>query len=243
MTERAGPVVLAAPSGTGKTTLAHRLVDGTGRYMFSVSATTRPPRGAEREGIDYHFVDRARFEAMIERGELVEWAEVHGRLYGTPRWVLEAAAARGTHVLLDIDVQGARQMRERLPGVKLIFVLPPSVDALLRRIRGRGTEEPEQVVRRLRTALDELRVAEEFDFVVVNDDVERCAHEIDEIVQGRIGPDGTSGSSRDTRALRAEIVRLLAPADADATDEAKDHDTGGADAPSGDSRKIEGGSA
>src|SRR5690606_23183307 len=124
-----------------------------------------------------------------------------------------------------------------------IFVLPPTIEALMRRIRGRGTEEAEQVVRRLETALDELRVAEEFDFVVVNDDIDRCAREIDEIVQGRIGPDGTSGSGSDTRALRAEIVRLLAPADPDVTDEAKDDDTGGADAPSGDSRKIEGGSA
>src|SRR5690606_5604537 len=104
---RAAPVVLAAPSGTGKTTLAHRLVEGSDRYRFSVSATTRPPRGAEKDGIDYHFVDRARFEEMRDTGALLEWAEVHGRLYGTPRGPVEEAAEAGIHVLLDIDVQGA----------------------------------------------------------------------------------------------------------------------------------------
>lgn len=209
MRERACPVVLAAPSGTGKTTLARRLVDAYGPYRFSVSATTRPPRGAERDGIDYHFVDRARFQRMIAAGELVEWAEVHGRLYGTPRAMLDGAAAEGVHVLLDIDVQGARQLREHVPDVKLIFVLPPSIDALLERLRGRGTEGAEEFATRLRTAVDELRTAAEFDYVVVNDDLERCALEVDRIVRGELAPPETSGSYDAARSLREEIAARL----------------------------------
>lgn len=211
MSGRAAPVVLAAPSGTGKTTLAHRLVEGSDRYRFSVSATTRPPRGAEKDGIDYHFVDRARFEEMRDTGALLEWAEVHGRLYGTPRGPVEEAAEAGIHVLLDIDVQGAGQLREILPDVKLIFVLPPSVEVLLERLGRRGTETPEDVRRRLRTALDELRHVDEFDYVVVNDDLERCAREIDEIVRGRRSPGETSGTPADAGALRREMQKRLGP--------------------------------
>ena len=116
MSESVSPLVLAAPSGVGKTTLARRLVEGSEEYIFSVSATTRDPREGEQNGIDYHFVDRASFEAMVGRGELAEWAEVHGRLYGTPRRELEAAAARGEHVVLDIDVQGAHRLRQSVPS-------------------------------------------------------------------------------------------------------------------------------
>lgn len=213
MTERACPVVLAAPSGTGKTTLARRLVDGPGRYTFSISATTRAPRGTERDGIDYHFVSREVFRGMIERGEFAEWAEVHGRMYGTPKAVLEAAAVAGQHVLLDIDVQGARQVREAIPETKLIFVLPPSLEALLERLRARGTEDGGEVALRLRSALDELRAAEDFDYVVVNNDLERCLAEIEGIIAGTIPREGTSGSRAGARALRGEVARVLATYD------------------------------
>lgn len=204
------PVVLAGPSGTGKTTLARRLVEGSGEYCFSVSATTRPPRAGERDGVDYHFVDRSGFEAMVERGELAEWAEVHGRLYGTPRRELEAASGRGRHVVLDIDVQGARQIRAASPNALLVFVLPPSVDALVQRLTGRGTERDAQVARRLRTALEELKAVPEFDHVVVNEDLDRCVEEIRGIVR--------AGTTRTVRAgaldksvedMRAAIARLL----------------------------------
>ncbi|MDZ7780055.1 MAG: guanylate kinase [Gemmatimonadota bacterium] len=210
MTPVACPVVLAAPSGTGKTTLARRLVEGSDRYRFSVSATTRAPRGTERDGIDYHFLDREEFLRMVERGELAEWAEVHGRLYGTPKAMLDDAAARGTHVILDIDVQGARQVRDAMPDAKLIFVLPPSVDVLSARLRARGTEGRDDVARRLRSAVDELRVAEEFEYVVVNDDFERCLEEIEAIVRGDVESGETSGSWADARTLRAEVEDVLA---------------------------------
>lgn len=177
------PLVLAAPSGAGKTTLARLLVEGSADFTFSVSATTRAPRPGERDGVDYHFVDRQAFETMAAGGELVEWAEVHGELYGTPRGELDGAAELGRHVVLDIDVQGARQIRRQVPEALLLYVLPPSVDALVSRLSGRGTEGPAQVAHRLQTALGELRAATEFDHVVVNDDLDGCLGEIRGIVK------------------------------------------------------------
>ncbi|HET9949972.1 MAG TPA: guanylate kinase [Longimicrobiales bacterium] len=209
-TRRARPVVLAAPSGTGKTTLARRLVERSPDYVFSVSATTRPPRPGEVDGRDYRFVDRATFEAMIEAGELAEWAEVHGRLYGTPKDELEAAAERGLHAVLDIDVQGARQIARTVPEARRIFVLPPDVGTLLARLRGRGTEDAAGVARRLRTALEELQAVGEFDYVVVNDDLERCLEAIRGIVSGEEEGIRPAALEERVQAMRAEIGRILA---------------------------------
>lgn len=176
------PVVLAAPSGTGKTTIARALVDDEARFTFSVSATTRSPRPGETDGVDYHFVDPAEFKRMVERGEMVEWAEVHGHLYGTPRRNLKEAAEEGLHVVLDIDVQGAGQVRASVPQAVLIFVFPPSARALVERLEGRGTEAGPETRRRLRTGRGELEEARNFDYVVVNEELERAVEEVRAIV-------------------------------------------------------------
>ena len=203
-------MVLVAPSGAGKTTLAHRLVAASDRFVFSISATTRAPRGGEQDGVDYYFVSDDDFEAMIDAGELAEWATVHGRLYGTPRAALEAAALRGEHVVLDIDVQGARQIRDSVPDARLIFVLPPSVAVLMRRLTGRGTEGAGEVERRLRSALDELQAASEFEHRVVNDDVDRCLEQIEEIVTGEQTEALNAAPLENIDVLRAGIARVLA---------------------------------
>lgn len=204
------PLVIAAPSGTGKTTLARGLVERTEGYRFSVSATTRARRPGERDGVDYHFVGRERFRAMAAAGELVEWAEVHGEAYGTPLRELTDGEAQGVHVVLDIDVQGARQIRAAVPAALLIFVLPPSVPALVARLTGRGTEDGAQVARRLRTALDELRAVPEFDHLIVNDDVDRCLEEIRTIVRAEALRTGRARSlEKDVEDMRDEIERIL----------------------------------
>ena len=203
-------MVLVAPSGAGKTTLAHRLVAASDRFVFSISATTRAPRGGEQDGVDYYFVSDDDSEAMFDAGELAEWATVHGRLYGTPRAALEAAALRGEHVVLDIDVQGARQIRDSVPDARLIFVLPPSVAVLMKRLTGRGTEGAGEVERRLRSALDELQAASEFEHRVVNDDLDRCLEQIEEIVTGEQTEALNAVPLENIDVLRAGIARVLA---------------------------------
>ena len=172
MRSRAFPVVIAAPSGAGKTSLARALVEREAGVVFSVSATTRPPRVHETDGVDYEFVDGAEFDRMIAAGELVEWAQVHGHRYGTPARGIAAALRRDEISVLDIDVQGARQIRRAFPEAVLIFILPPSGAELVRRLRGRGSESADERRRRLRNARAELHAAGEFDYVVVNDDFE-----------------------------------------------------------------------
>lgn len=168
------PLVIAAPSGTGKTSLAHALVGAEDHAVFSVSATTRAPRAGEREGIDYHFVNDAEFDRMIAEGELVEWAVVHGRRYGTPWHAVRSGLAAGNTVVLDIDIQGARHVRAAFPDAVLVFILPPGADELNRRLAGRNTEGPADLRRRLTNALNELDACVEFDYAVVNDQFERA---------------------------------------------------------------------
>ncbi len=174
MRSRPFPVVIAAPSGAGKTSLAHALVERDPDVCFSVSATTRQPRVHETNGVDYEFVDDAEFDRMIAAGELVEWAEVHGHRYGTPARGIARALQGGQTVVLDIDIQGARSIRRAFPDAVLIFIVPPSGAELVRRLTGRGTEAEAERRRRLHNARAELHAAGEFDYVVVNDDFERA---------------------------------------------------------------------
>jgi guanylate kinase len=175
-------ITVCAPSGAGKTTVCQALLRDSEELMFSVSATTRPKRAKERDGVDYRFVTRDEFQGMIERGELLEWAEVHGELYGTPRSNLEQAEREGKLLLLDIDVQGASQMVDSLPDTVTVFLLPPSFDVLMERLRGRGSENASWLERRMQTAKAELEELPSFQYVVVNDALEDTVAAIRAIV-------------------------------------------------------------
>jgi guanylate kinase len=176
-------VILSSPSGAGKTTLTHRLLrDFNGAVSFSVSHTTRARRPNEVDGQDYHFVDRDRFLALVAAGELAEWAEVHGQRYGTLRAEVERILASGRHVMLDIDVQGARQVTAAFPDAVTIFVVPPSVEVLVARLLGRKSEDAEALALRLRNARMELLEAPRYQHLVENDDLDRATARVAEIL-------------------------------------------------------------
>jgi guanylate kinase len=169
--------VLSSPSGGGKTTIARALLEAREDVSYSVSATTRSRRNGEAEGRHYHFLTRTDFERRIASGDFVEWAEYGGQLYGTLRTEVEKGLAAGRHVVLDIDVAGARQVRDRYPDSVHVFVLPPSAAALVQRLRSRATEDRDGIERRIGIASGELPAAAEYDYIVVNDDfVEAVAH-------------------------------------------------------------------
>ena len=207
--KRVAPVVLSAPSGTGKTTLANRLIEESDNCVFSVSITTRAPRQGEQHGLDYLFVDGDSFDKMIESGELAEWAYVHGDKYGTPKKALNDAADLARHVVLDIDVQGALQIKDAIPDASLIFVLPPSVDVLLERLKIRGTEESEVLGLRLRSALEELEVARDFDYIIINEHLSDCVQEIRDIIEGKETVGLNSEAIESIEVCRAGIANIL----------------------------------
>ena len=160
--------IISAPSGSGKSTLVSHLMAELPGLMFSISYTTRQPRGAERDGESYHFVSRPEFEAMVAREEFLEWAEVFGNYYGTHRGILEEARARGRDLVLDIDVQGARQLIQKIPEAVTIFILAPSRQVLESRLRARGEDRDEVIERRLRDAAEEIRRYSDYHYVLIN---------------------------------------------------------------------------
>lgn len=177
--------VLAGPTAVGKGTVAAYVRSHHPEVRLSVSATTRPPRPGEEDGVHYYFVDDEQFDRMLASDELLEWATVHNKYrYGTPRGPVVDAAAQGELVLLEIDLQGARQVRASLPDARLVFLAPPSWDELVRRLVGRGTEDEEERTRRLETAKIELASADEFDAIIVNDEVPLAAQRLVELMRG-----------------------------------------------------------
>lgn len=184
------PFVVAAPSGTGKTTVCRAAVEREPRLRFSVSHTTRTPREGERDGIDYHFVSPAEFRRAVENGEFLEHAEYAGHLYGTSWRSLDEPLDAGYDLLLEIEVQGARQVRDGLPDARFVFLLPPSMADLEARLRGRGSDAPDAIERRLAMADRELSAVHFFDYALVNDDRHEATESLLRIVaaerKGRI---------------------------------------------------------
>ena len=170
--------IVTAPSGAGKTTLVRLLLENDSGIRLSISYTTRSPRPGEQDGREYNFVDGTAFRAMVNRGEFLEWAEVHGNCYGTSRVWIEREMAAGRDVLLEIDWQGAQQVRKLFPAAIGIFVLPPSMEELARRLTGRGTDSAEVIARRLAAAQEEMRHVSEFDYVIINDELQQALSDL-----------------------------------------------------------------
>ena len=173
--------VITGPSGCGKSTLIKKVRRSLGDLEFSVSHTTRAPRPSEKDGLDYHFITEKAFERMVREKRFVEWARVHGHLYGTSRAEVDRKSRR-RDVVLDIDVQGARQVRARVPGAVHVFIMPPVAGELRRRLERRHEDSPEAVERRLRNARAEIRAFDEFDYVVVNDDLAKAAADLKAVI-------------------------------------------------------------
>jgi guanylate kinase len=180
------PVILSAPSGGGKTTIARALLSRRKDLGYSVSCTTRAPRPTESNGRDYYFLTRAEFLTKREQGAFAESAEVHGNLYGTLRSEVERVLGTGRHVVMDIDVQGAVQFMRAFPHSVTIFILPPSAEVLLERLRARETESAAQLAARLQSALHELQQVSEYEYVVVNDDLERAVASVESIIDAEM---------------------------------------------------------
>jgi guanylate kinase len=196
--------VFAAPSGAGKTTLVHAMVQHFPDLRFSISYTTRPARSNEADGVNYFFVSRDEFEALRDAGELLEWATVFDNLYGTSRRQVEQILAAGHNVLLEIDWQGARQVRESMPDCSTIFILPPSLPELERRLRDRRTDSEAVIARRLRDAVSDMQHWDEFDYVIINDRLDQAVADLDAVFAGR----GQAQSTRNPE-LRARVLAIL----------------------------------
>lgn len=174
--------IISAPSGAGKTTLCQALRDRCPDMAYSISYTTREPRNGEKDSVDYHFIDKTAFQQGISDASWAEWAEVHGEYYGTSAGFLEAQMTKGKDVLLDLDVQGALQMRERFPECVMIFIMPPSLSVLKERLVSRGTESDAQVAQRLHNAQMEMRQKDQYDYIIVNDQLPAAVEALMSIV-------------------------------------------------------------
>ncbi|GGO82285.1 guanylate kinase [Wenjunlia tyrosinilytica] len=197
MTHRPRLTVLSGPSGVGKSTVVAHMRKEHPEVWLSVSATTRKPRPGEKDGVHYFFVDNDEFDKLIANGELLEWAEFAGNRYGTPRKAVQERLERGEPVLLEIDLQGARLVRQSMPEAQLVFLAPPSWDELVRRLTGRGTEPPEVIQRRLEAAKVELAAESEFDETLVNTSVEDVARELLALMLSTPGEDPQEDSRPD----------------------------------------------
>ena len=183
MAEKGKLIVISGPSGAGKSTVVNRAIQGRDDMCFSTSVTTRAPRPGEVDGKDYFFIDEDRFQEMVEHGELLEHARYVAHSYGTPKAFVEKQMAAGFNVILDIEVQGARQVKERSPEAVLIFILPPSMEELRRRLENRGTDSAEVIDARLRRAREELKEASIYDYIIVNDKLDEAAAEFAAILK------------------------------------------------------------
>lgn len=190
--------IISAPSGAGKTTLARGLNEALPNTAFSISHTTRPQRRNESHGVDYYFVSEQEFREMVDRGEFLEYARVFGNWYGTSKAAVRELMEQGKTVLLDIDWQGARHVRRKMPNCLSIFILPPSLEELERRLRDRDQDTDDVIQQRMDQARDEMQHAEEYEFVVVNDDFERALRELCAIVSGERSPVETCHSQKKT---------------------------------------------
>jgi guanylate kinase len=197
------PVILSSPSGAGKTTIARCLLETRPDVGYSVSCTTREPRTGEVEGKDYYFLSRAEFVRRMEQGAFAESAEVHGNLYGTLKAEIQRVLAAGRHVMMDVDIQGAALLRRAFPSVVTIFILPPSAEVMLERLRNRKTETKDAIVRRLESALQELQAVEDYEYVVVNDVLETAVRRVSSIIDAEVV------SRERVAGLREQVATLI----------------------------------
>jgi guanylate kinase len=207
------PIILSAPSGAGKTTIAKRLLEVRKDVGYSVSATTRAPRPGEVDGVAYHFLTTAQFELAVRNGEFAEYARVHGNMYGTLRREVERVVASHRNVVMDIDVQGAMQFSASFPDAVRIFILPPSGETLVARLKDRGTENNDTIATRLRDAIGEIGVLGEFEYVVINDELERAVNQVSCIIDAEClkrvnSPESARVAAETVSALQAELLHL-----------------------------------
>jgi guanylate kinase len=197
------PIILSSPSGGGKTTIAHKLLAMRPDVGYSVSCTTRPPRPGEIDGRDYHFLSLQEFKRGKAAREFAESAEVHGHLYGTLRAEVKRVLASGKHVIMDIDVQGAKQFARAFPDSVLIFILPPSAEVLVERLKARGTEDRKSLIRRFKSAKDELKAIDLYPYVIVNDEIDSAVTAVSSIIEA----EGLKRSRNE--ALDARVEKLM----------------------------------